>query len=303
MNFGSYNALSRFIPTEQHGFSFAVERGLIKTSGACECGGALEWRQKPGQKWGCIFKCSKSRPICSKTYSVLHGTWFSRSLLPIHDQILLTYCFCLEMKSQQLEGMFDISCHVAADWQAYFRDLAVIYMDEVAAEKIGGIGHVVEIDETKIFRRKNHQGRLTAGEERHEWAFGGICRETKKTFFCLVPDRSEDTLVRVLLENVFTGTTIMSDCWRGYQNLSEFGFHHETVNHSRNFLDPDDSGIHTQTIERTWRGLKENIPKSSRYEARFSYLIMYSFKRHTNWYRMLPGSRFDLVLGLIARFY
>jgi hypothetical protein len=303
MSFFSYNDLSRSLPDEQHGFMFAIDRGLIKRTGTCECGGVLNLRQKTNQKWGFVFQCTKSRSICGKSYSMLHGTWFGRSHLPIHDQILLIYCFCIEVKSHQLEKMFGISCHVAADWQSYFRDIAAIYMSEVVIEKIGGIGQVVEIDETKIFRRKNHQGRLAVGEEKSEWVFGGICRETKQTFFRIVPDRSEDTLVQVLLTNVYTGTTIMSDCWRGYQNLTKYGFRHATVNHSENFLNPDDESVHTQTIERAWRGLKENIPKSSRYDVRLSYLMVYSFKRHIDWYGMSANSRFDMVLNLIARFY
>jgi hypothetical protein len=192
---------------------------------------------------------------------------------------------------------------VAADWQSYFRDIAAIYMSEVVIEKIGGIGRVVEIDETKIFRRKNLQGRLAVGEKKLEWVFGGICRETKQNFFRFVPDRSEDTLVQVLLTNVYTGTTIMSDCWRGYQNLTNHSFRHKTVNHSKNFLNLDDESVHRQTIERVWPGLKENIPKSSRYEVRLSYLLVYSFKRHIDWYGMSANSRFDMVLNIIARFY
>jgi hypothetical protein len=91
----------------------------------------------------------------------------------------------MELKSQQVEAMFGISCHAAADWSSYFRDICAIYMCEVAGEKIGGAGKVVEIDETKIFKRKNHQGRLTSSEERAEWVFGGICRQKNNCSFRL----------------------------------------------------------------------------------------------------------------------
>jgi hypothetical protein len=301
--FTSFTQLCRSLSDEERGFEFAVQRGLIKQSGVCECGGDLVWGKKARQRWGFIFRCTKSRSACGKAYSILHGTWFARSNLPIHDQLLLTYCLCMELRSGQLETMLGISNHTAADWQSYFRDICVIYMSEVQCNKIGGVGYTIEIDETKVFRRKNHQGRLTAGEARPEWVFGGICRQTKQTFFCVVPDRSEDTLLRALVDNVHLGTEIMSDCWKSYRNLSMHGFIHSSVNHSKNFVSPENANVHTQTIERAWRGLKANIPKSAPYESRISHIAVYSFKMHVNWYGMSVDSRFELLLGLLARFY
>lgn len=304
MRFGSYNSLCRLLHDERQGVLFALSMGLIKRNGVCSCGGTLEWAVDSAQKLGYIFRCMKSRTICGKRYSIIHGTWFANSNLPIQDQILLVYCYCMELKSYQLEGMFDFtSCHTAADWQNYFRDVCVIYMAEVSTEKIGGHGLTVEIDETKIFKHKSHAGRLTVEQEGGDWVFGGICRETKQTFFSIVPDRSEETLIQKLVDNVNPGTKIMSDMWRDYHNISAHGFSHSMVNHSENFLSPDDEDVHTQTIERAWRGLKENISKGSRYSARFSYLIVYSFKRHTQWYSLSVEARFTLLLQLISRFY
>lgn len=46
----------------------------------------------------------------------------------------------------------------------------------------------------------------------------------------------------------------MSDCWRGYKDdeLASAGFENFKVNHSYNFLNPNDKNIHTQTVERMW---------------------------------------------------
>jgi hypothetical protein len=43
--------------------------------------------------------------------------------------------------------------------------------------------------------------------------------------------------------------------WRGYASLDEIGYVHNTVNHSRCFVDPV-TGTHTNTIEGAWCGLK-----------------------------------------------
>lgn len=52
----------------------------------------------------------------------------------------------------------------------------------------------------------------------------------------------------------------MSDCWGAYHTLEHEGYLHLTVNHSMQFVDPD-TGAHTQTIERTWREVRGNIPR------------------------------------------
>lgn len=299
----SYNAICRVLSTEEQGFQFALAHNLIKRTGTCECGAMLEWKSMPAQKWGHIFRCTRSRTLCGKRYSMLHGSWFANSNMPIHEQIMMLYCYSLELRSGQIEAMIGVKRNAAADWQSYFRDICTIYVSEVSDAKIGGVGRVVEIDETKIMKRKNHQGRMLTAEEHGYWVFGGICRETKETFFSMVPDRSERTLVDMLLQNVHQGTTIISDCWRAYNNISRHGYAHLTINHSENFLSPEDAKIHTQTIERAWRGLKENIPKSSRYQDRLSYLIVYSFKRQVAWYDMSVKERFNLLLKLVERFY
>jgi transposase-like protein len=220
------------------------------------------------------------------------------------DQILMIYAYCIEMKSAQITGLFGLgSVHTAADWNNYFRDVCAIYLAETADEKIGGVGMKVEIDETKIFKNKNHVGRSTSEQTKGEWLFGGICRETGETFFVIVENRNAEMLIQVIRDKIIPGTHIISDCWRSYSNISLFGYTHATVNHSENFVDPTNSDTHTQTIERTWLGIKANIPKGSRYHSRISYIIQYGFKKNVGWYKMSCLERFNLMLRLIADYY
>ena len=79
---------------------------------------------------------------------------------------------------------------------------------------------------------------------------GGIERETKLCFFQTVENRTVDTLVSIIKDNILPGTTIISDCWKAYDGLSKEGFNHLKVNHSVNFVDPD-SGAHTNINEFT----------------------------------------------------
>lgn len=145
-------------------------------------------------------------------------------------------------------------------------------------EKIGGIGQIIEIDETMLFRRKYNRGRILSTEKQQVWVFGGIERESKLCFAEIVSRRDEQTLINVLKKYVLPGTTIYSDGWRAYRNLNEYGFIHDYVNHSENFLNPTNQNIHTQTIERKWRSLKDSFPKSSNGEHRSDHLIEFLYK-------------------------
>lgn len=115
---------------------------------------------------------------------------------------------------------------------------------------IGDQDDTVQIDESLWSSRKNHKGRVI----QQNWIFGGISMKTSKCFITLVPDRSEDTLIFLILKYIKTGTKIYSDSWKSYNKLSNLGYPHSTVNHSIQFMN---GIINTQKVERFWREVKE----------------------------------------------
>lgn len=60
--------------------------------------------------------------------------------------------------------------------------------------------------------------------------------------------------------HVRDGSTIYTDCWKGYNNLTKEGFEHMTVNHSLHFVDPD-TGVDTNKIESQWRPLRRRLAR------------------------------------------
>ncbi|GFX56292.1 hypothetical protein TNCV_2242261 [Trichonephila clavipes] len=63
------------------------------------------------------------------------------------------------------------------------------------------------------------------------------------------------TLLKSLIK---TGTTVISDCRKSYEKLSERGYDPLTVNHSLKFVDSE-TGVHTATIKVTWRQFKASL--------------------------------------------
>jgi transposase-like protein len=124
-------------------------------------------------------------------------------------------------------------------------------------EKIGGSGHVVEIDECKIARMKYNKGRIIEGN----WVLGMIdLNGGFRLEICPDNSRSKETLLDLINKHVKKGTTIMTDCWKGYSGLTGDGFIHLTVNHKYHFIDPD-TWADTQKIEPNWRPFKRKLTR------------------------------------------
>ena len=115
-----------------------------------------------------------------------------------------------------------------------------------SAQKIGGQGHIVEIDESKFGKRKYNRGRRVVGK----WILGGWCRTTRECFLveCTNNKRDHHTLLRLIKQHVNPGTIILTDKWRGYNALERHGFTHLVVNHRAGFVDPI-TGVHTNACE------------------------------------------------------
>jgi len=105
----------------------------------------------------------------------------------------------------------------------------------------------VEIDESKFGKRKYHRGHRVEGA----WVVGGVERtEERRCFLVVVQDRSQETLLQLIKDNVAPGSIVHTDYWKGYDGMDRlfgFGYTHRKVNHSREFITAD--GIHTNTIE------------------------------------------------------
>ncbi|KII74884.1 hypothetical protein RF11_06365 [Thelohanellus kitauei] len=82
----------------------------------------------------------------------------------------------------------------------------------------------VKIDESKLGKHKDHRCHTVSGV----WVLGGIERTVEcHVFLVEVPDRTAETLLRIIRTNVLPESIIITDVFRSSNHLSRF-YNHQT---------------------------------------------------------------------------
>jgi len=262
--------------SEEDAVKLLQEHGILHPQRQCKNGHDAKLYFGKLIFWKCNIK------NCQKKVSVRNNTWFEHSRLSFVTVLRFIFAWSQELTSiKWCEQNLKINKNTVIDWNNYLREVCVLNIEARNQGKIGGRGKIVEIDESLFSKRKNNAGRILP----QQWIFGGLCRETKECFLVQVPDRTMTTLLNAILLNIKKGTTIYSDCWRAYNSseLEKAGFKHFTVNHSKNFVDPQ-SGAHTQSVERLWGSAKWQNKKhrgTARHHLK-SYLAEFMWRQNAN---------------------
>ncbi|KAF7697602.1 hypothetical protein CDIK_1574 [Cucumispora dikerogammari] len=189
---------------------------------------------------GWIWVCYKSK--CKRHKKSVRSVSFLSGLkLPLFKVIMIIYEWSQQIIIRRIKHEYDV------EWKAINAVISVIRRVIMPKKivKIGEIGEIVEVIVAALSRRKNNKGRVV----KTLWCSGKISRETKKIFVDLTIHKDMINFDKILVKHVELDTLIFTDHWSNYLNLSNIGYLHERVNHSRNFLNPDYKSIHTQSIE------------------------------------------------------
>ncbi|GBN08085.1 hypothetical protein AVEN_273838-1 [Araneus ventricosus] len=219
---------------------------IAKEYVCCKCGEKMVLSERNDISDGYNWVCRQSDHYIKRT--VRKGSWFDGSRLSIPEILIITYLWVKKTTNEWITDEFGyISEPTVTDWKSFCREVCVNMLVSYNYEKkIGGVGMVVEIDESKFGKRKYNRGKRVEGK----WVFGGIERGTTNCFFKVVEDQTAETLIEITKKYVEPGSIVLSDCWQSYTSLKNEGYTHYTVNHSKNFKDPV-TGMHTNSIEGT----------------------------------------------------
>lgn len=242
---------------------YLINKNILKSDRSCpHCKIPMRIKVHEGR-----FRCPTKS--CRKAISIRKDSFFENHKLHCSKILFMSYLWLSKVPTKSIIKMTGCSSDTICSLQHQFRSLLT---ESLTIENtiIGGEGIIVEIDESKIGKRKHNRGHHVDGA----WIVGGIERtDEKKIFLVEVTDRSSKTLIDIIIKHVRPGTIIYTDMWKGYNKISENDYIHNCVNHSISFKDPE-TGIHTNTIEGLWNGLKIQIKPRNRTKTNVNEYIM-----------------------------
>lgn len=262
MNNLTIKKFNEIFPNEISCINFLVERGVFYETIDCEKCGDPMIRYLDSA----VFRCHKRTCGKGNRISIRKYTFFYGSALKCIEIMQIAQFWISKMTVDSCIYLTGHSPNTICNFYNHCRVLvtsALQFEDQI----IGGPEIVVQIDETKLGKRKYHRGHMVDGV----WVVVGIEKiPNGKIFLVPVLNRSVETLNTIVYEHVRMGSIIHTDMWRGYNGLETLGFIHQSVNHSQNFIDPE-TLVCTNLVEGLNSGLKRRIPIRNRVRTGIEY--------------------------------
>ncbi|GBN83786.1 hypothetical protein AVEN_224995-1 [Araneus ventricosus] len=106
------------------------------------------------------------------------------------EVLIFTYLWVKKTSNGWIVDELNVSEPTVVDWKSFRREVCVDMIIR-GSKKLGGVGQVLEIDESKFGKKKYRKGKRVEGK----WVFGGIERGSKESFFfCVVEDRNHQKI-------------------------------------------------------------------------------------------------------------
>jgi transposase len=185
-------------------------------------------------------------PKCRRPFSLTSGTWLSGMKLPWDKLYLLLDCWLKGLRLESVVRLVNISYPSAFSWYGKFRRNV-----PKEAFKLSESGYYL-VDETYFgWKKKGKRGR---GSQGRKPVFGILDPTRGNVYTEVVANVSENMLVPIIKCQTPLGSTIVSDGWRSYENLEDYGYRHIVIDHDIEFK-------RTNQMEACWSHLKRNFRK------------------------------------------
>jgi hypothetical protein len=205
---------------------------------------------------GKIFKCREKQ--CRQKFSVLVGTIYQNTKIPLTKWFLATYILSVHSKgisSLQLAKWIGTTQKTAWHLNHRIRVMLTDNSPELLEE-------IVEVDETWVggsfsnIHAKKKEGKK--GLENKTMVFGAKQRGGKVRTK-VIPETTIENVEKAIEEFIAPNSTMVSDEHRAYNRVGE-KFNHKRVNHrDKEYVRKEDILVHTNGIEGYWNILKKQI--------------------------------------------
>lgn len=244
------------------------EFGLLRSQlrckkNTCRCNCLSVKREK--HVLGHAFFCRR----CKTLYSVLTDSLFEQVRVSIRKVIQLLFFWSCLTPVAVVSRLINMRKGSICRQYRFFRNIVSWKLSQVPELfRLGGVGHVVQIDESVITKRKYNVGRVVP----QVWVLGMVDTTTKREVVVYIRNRSVEVIISKICKHVIPGSEIWTDKWRAYDQLSILSgvspYTHKSVNHSIYFVDPN-TGVNTNFIEGYWSRLKSFLRKKHVMQSRF----------------------------------
>ncbi len=181
-------------------------------------------------------------PGCRKKYrpTSYRGSWLYGMKLTPKQLFVLLWAWQNRKSPDTACLLAEVSYTTVSRWYTRFRD-------HIPDESYALLAGLVQIDESYFGKLKSRQPQTIV--------VGAIEPDTRKVMLRITNSRSQDALEQFVLDNIQTGTLVVSDKWYAYQELTLLGYGHESWNHSTGQF------AGTNQIEGLWSSIKRYLRK------------------------------------------
>jgi transposase-like protein len=214
---------------------------------------------------------------CRKQFTVKVGTVFESAHIPLHKMLQAVYLLTSSKKgisAHQLHRTLEITYKSAWFLAHRIREA----MRTGGLPPMGGLGQVVEVDETFIGTKDSHKDKQNTRGYAHKHAILTLVERGGKARSFHIDNATIKTVTPIVRDNISRETALMTDEAAYYRHMESLFVSHETVNHSAD--EYVRGNVHTNTIEgffsifkRGMRGVYQHCSEKHlhRYLAKFDF--------------------------------
>lgn len=236
----------RFVHNEKKAWKYLrdLRWGKRNSSAICpHCG--FDKPYKHSGKKGCAEKDRRYYCLsCDKTFSLLTGTVFSGTKLPLWKWMYALFEYSQKKSISAMELMKKIQVSYPSAL-GMLKKVRLHLLEEREILHTIFLSGETETDESWVQKNVIVHG---IAERSNAAKIGRITMD-------VIPNRKETTLIPRIEESVRRGSDVFTDELISYAALS-VRYKHHTVNHSRTFVNAE-TKAHTNTIEGVWSLLKK----------------------------------------------